>query len=83
VENTLQITADSSRAVLADNCAESKHLNEATKLQLCEWFGEDIGCVIIRRYVYDFDLLVLNGFADEVISNVNMFGMCMKLVILG
>ncbi|KIM84617.1 hypothetical protein PILCRDRAFT_780276, partial [Piloderma croceum F 1598] len=39
-------------------------------------FCEDVRHVIVHGYVCDLNLLVLNGFADEVILNINMLGMC-------
>jgi len=62
---------------------KTQHLDKFLELGFSERLGEYIGHVILGRNILDSEFLVLDGFSDEMIADVDMFSASVEFVVLG
>jgi hypothetical protein len=61
---------------------QSKLLHEVFKFCLGKGFGENIGNIFVRRDILHVDIAVLDSLANVVITDIDVFGSCMELIVL-
>ena len=61
---------------------KTQQLDETAEFVLCKWFSEDISCVLLHGDILHADLLVFHSLVNEVVTNVDLFGACIKFVVL-
>ena len=63
--------------------AQPESILQAFELRPREWFRQDIGDVVGTGNIVDGNFIVLDCVTNEVVSNADMFGSLMELVVFG